>query len=101
MKEAGIGNSSQKSEKLTHFSGMRFDYVVTMCDRAKLAITGSIPEGTNRIYRNFASLPEIRKNKAENLADFRTLRDEIDLWLTEIFPDCPDQRNGKKGENKQ
>jgi arsenate reductase len=96
MKEAGIDIFSRKSKKLTHFSGMRFDYVVTMCDRAKLAITGSIPEGVNIIHRNFASPPEIRKNTAENLADFRTLRDEIDLWLTEIFPDCPDQRSGKR-----
>jgi len=26
------------------------------------------------------------------LADFRVLRDDIDAWLTEIFPDCPDNR---------
>jgi len=96
MKEAGIDISSQKSKKLTHFSGMRFDYVVTLCNRARLAITGSIPKGANIIHRDFVSPSEIRNNKAENLADFRTLRNEIDLWLTGIFPDCPDQRRGGK-----
>ena len=94
MKEAGIDISSQKSKKLTHFNGIRFDYVITMCDRAKLAVTRSIPEGVTVIHRGFVSPSEIRKNKAEILADFRLLRDDIDSWLTVIFPDCPDRRQG-------
>jgi arsenate reductase len=92
MKEAGIDISSQKSKKLGEFTGTRFDYVITMCDRAKLAVTGSIPEGVTVIHQGFVSPSEIRKNKAEILADFRLLRDNIDSWLTGIFPDCP--RNG-------
>ena len=90
MKEAGIDISSRKSKKLTVFSGTRFDYVVTLCDRAKLAVSGSIPEGATVLHRGFVSPSEIRKNKAEILADFRTLRDEIGTWLAEIFPDCMD-----------
>ena len=44
MKEAGIDISSQKSKKLSHFSGTRFDFVITLCDRAKGAVHGSIPQ---------------------------------------------------------
>ena len=88
MKEAGIDISKQKSSKLSYFSGIRFDYVITMCDRAKLAVSGSIPEGETTIHRGFVSPSEIRKNKAEILSDFRALRDDIDSWLMEIFPDC-------------
>jgi arsenate reductase len=91
MKEAGIDLSFQKSKKLGQFTGTRFDYVITMCDRAKLAVKGSIPEGVTVIHQDFVSPSEIRKNKAEILADFRTLRDDIDTWLTGIFPDCPER----------
>jgi len=92
MKETGIDISSQKSRKLTDFTKTRFDYVITMCEGAKQAVTGAIPEGGTTIHRGFVSPSEIRKNKAEILADFRALRNNIDSWLTEIFPDC-----GKKG----
>jgi arsenate reductase len=95
MKEAGIDISSQKSKKLGQFTGTRFDFVITMCDRAKLAVTGSIPEGVTVIHQGFVSPSEIRKNKAEILADFRLLRDDIDSWLTGIFPDCPDNVQDK------
>jgi len=100
MKEAGIDISAQKSKKLTHFTGIRFDYVITMCDRAKLAASGSIPEGETSIHRGFVSPSEIRENTAEILADFRALRDDIDSWLTEIFPDCPENRNDNPGSIK-
>ena len=92
MKEHGMDISSQRSKKLHDITGIRFDYVVTMCDRANLAIAGSIPEGAHRIHRNFVSPSEIRKDKAGTLADFRSLREEIDAWLRDIFPDCPENK---------
>jgi arsenate reductase len=89
MKELGIDISTQKSKKLSQFTGTRFDYVITMCDRAKLALSGSIPEGETIIHLGFVSPSEIRKDKTEVFADFRALRDNIDSWLSEIFPDYP------------
>jgi len=97
MKEMGIDISAQKSKQLSQFSGTRFDYVITMCDRAKLAVPRSIPKGETMIHRGFVSPLDIRKNKEEILADFRALRDDIDAWLTEIFPDCPDNRKYARG----
>jgi protein-tyrosine-phosphatase len=94
MKEAGIDISSQKSKKLASFTGTRFDYVITLCDPVKPAAAGSVPEGGAMLHRGFVSPSEIRKNKDEILVDFRTLRDDIDSWLTGIFPDCPGNRNG-------
>jgi len=90
MKEIGIDISSQKSKKLESFNGTRFDYVVTLCDWVKQAVAGSIPEGVTMIHRGFVSPSEIRNDKAEILADFRRLRNNINDWITEIFPDCPD-----------
>jgi arsenate reductase len=94
MKEVGIDVSSQKSKQLAHFSGTRFNYVITMCDRAKAAVPKSIPKGKTIIHRGFVSPSDIQENKAQILADFRALRDDIDAWITEIFPDCPDNRSG-------
>lgn len=100
MKEHGIDITSQRSKQLHDMCGIRFDYVVTMCDRANLAIAGSIPEGAHRIHRNFVSPSEIRKDKAETLADFRALRDAIDRWLSDIFPDCPENRAAREKKNE-
>ncbi|MFA4861461.1 arsenate reductase ArsC [Methanoregula sp.] len=90
MREIGIDISSQRSKKLEIFHGVHFDYVITMCDGVKQAVTGSIPEGATILHRTFVSPSETRKDKAEILADFRKLRDKINDWLGEIFPDCPD-----------
>ena len=97
MKEAGIDISSQKSKKLSHFCNTRFNFVITMCDRAKVAVHGSIPHGDIMIHRGFISPSEIRESNAEILEDFRVLRDDINSWLTEIFPDCPDIRSDRQG----
>nr|WP_319376225.1 arsenate reductase ArsC [uncultured Methanoregula sp.] len=87
MKEVGIDISSQKSRRLADYNGVRFDYVVTMCDGVKTAVAGSIPEGVTMIHRGFVSPSEIRKDKDLVLADFRKLRNSINDWLSELFPD--------------
>ena len=94
MKEAGIDISFQRSKKLSNFNGTRFDYVITMDDHVKPAVIGQIPEGATMIHRDFVSPSEIQKNKDEILADFRMLRDDIDLWLTGIFSDCARNNSG-------
>jgi arsenate reductase (thioredoxin) len=92
MKEAGIDISRQRSKKLSVFAGTRFDYVVTLCDLAKQAVVGSIPAGETVLHHGFVSPSEIRRNKADILADFRTLRDEIDTWLSGQFPGYPPRK---------
>ena len=92
MKEAGIDISAQKSKQLTQFTTTRFNYVITMCDRAKAAVPRSIPKGETTIHRGFESPSDIQENKEEILGNFRALRDDINTWLTEIFPECPDIR---------
>lgn len=100
MREAGIDISSQKSKSLSAFPAMKFDYVVTMCDHAKLAATDAIPGGGTRIHRGFVSPSEVRENKDLVLAEFRVLREDIDTWLTEIFPDCPGMQEMREPETK-
>jgi len=95
MKEIGIDISHQRGKTLNLFTGKTFTYVITLCDHARLAASASLPAGLYRSHRAFVSPSELRKNKSEILADFRTLRNDINDWLTEIFPDCPDSEYGK------
>jgi arsenate reductase len=88
MQEIGIDISSARSRSLTGFTGKNFDYVITLCDQARLAAPDSLPTGTHTIHQGFTSPSEVRKNKNEILLDFRKLRDEINIWLLELFPDC-------------
>jgi len=89
MQEIGVDMSQARSKSLTVFAGKKFDHVVTLCDQARLAASNTLPRGTYNIHQGFISPSEIRKNKSEILGDFRKLRDEINIWLQEIFPDCP------------
>jgi arsenate reductase (thioredoxin) len=88
MQEIGIDISSARSRSLTGFAGKNFDYVITLCDQARLAASDTLPRGTHAIHQGFVSPSEVRKNKNEILQDFRKLRDEINTWLLELFPDC-------------
>jgi arsenate reductase len=91
MKEIGIDISHQKGKSLNGFTGKTFTYVITLCDHARSALSGSLPAGLYVNHRAFTSPSELRKNKAVILAEYRGLRDEINGWLTELFPDCPDR----------
>ena len=94
MKEAGIDISKHQSKKIGTFAKVRFDYLITLCDRAKQAGAGILPPAGKTIHRAFDSPSEIRKNKNEILADFRVLRDEMGGWLDETFPDCTEAGAG-------
>ena len=87
MKEAGIDISRQRSKSLASFSQRKFEYVITLCDQVARAASSVIPQGASAYHRGFVSPSEIRKNKDEIIADYRRLRDDIDAWLKEIFPD--------------
>ena len=89
MREIGIDISGQQSKSLSLFSGRTFTYVNTMCDHARLALSSSLPTGIYTNHHSFTSPSELRKNRNDILADYRKLREEINTWLSELFPDCP------------
>ena len=95
MREIGIDISHQRGKSLNLFSGRRFTYMITLCDHARLALAGSLPVGLYINHHAFISPSEIRRNKADLLDEYRILRDDINSWLTELFPDCPDSHPGQ------
>jgi len=73
MNEIGIDISQHRSKALEEFSGERFDYVITVCDRAKQQCP--VFPGATPIHWGFDDPAEApQEQQAET---FRRVRDEI------------------------
>ena len=73
MKESGIDVSTQTSKDVLQFAGQKFDYVITVCDRAKQqcpVFPGAVP-----IHWGFDDPAEA--DTSRQLETFRRVRDEI------------------------
>jgi arsenate reductase (thioredoxin) len=76
MGELGIDISRQRSKSLDEFVSEKFDFVITLCDRA----AESCPVffgGTRRMHMGFADPSAVRGSEEEKLSFFRQLRDQI------------------------
>lgn len=73
MKEAGIDISTHTSRDLTQFLGQTFDYVITVCDRARQQCP--IFPGSTPIHWGFDDPAEA--DTPRQLETFRRVRDEI------------------------
>ena len=73
MKEIGIDVSRQASKDLKQFLNQKFDYVITVCDRAKQQCP--IFPGAEPIHWGFDDPAEAPPDK--ELRTFRRVRDEI------------------------
>ncbi len=97
MGEAGLNISLQRSKHLDELKGMRFDYVITVCDKAHDACP-IFPGKTKVIHVGFDDPPRLAKTaktEAEALGHYRRVREEIRqfiaplpqrLLLTEVTP---------------
>jgi len=83
MKMAGIDISNQRSKSIEEFRGELFDYVVTLCDRAR----SSCPffPGKKVLHRSFDDPAGARGNHDDVLQEFLKVRDEIKAWIDETF----------------
>jgi arsenate reductase len=83
MEEIGIDISSSRSKNMREFMDTQFDYVITVCDRAKESCP-YFPGGT-LIHKGFKDPSELSGGEEEILNEFRKSREGIKTWLTEIF----------------
>lgn len=80
MREVGIDISGHRSKTLDEFRGQRFDYVITVCDRANEACP-VFPSDTQRIHWGFED-PSIAADTDEHrLRAFRNVREGIQQRL--------------------
>lgn len=86
MAEAGIDISAQKSKSIESLENMEFDYVVTLCDHAKVSCP-FFPATTRLMHRGFDDPPKLAENasdEAEAMAHYRRVRDEIRAFVEKM-----------------
>lgn len=84
MREIGVDISSHRSKSLNEFKGVKFDYVVTVCDRARESCP-IFPSGARRLHRGFEDPDKVVGTEEEKIAAFRRVRDEIKGWIMKTF----------------
>jgi arsenate reductase len=77
MREVGIDISAQRSKDVTSYANEKFDYVITVCDRAKQECP--VFPGAEPVHWGFDDPADAREDK--QLAIFRRVRDEIQQRL--------------------
>jgi arsenate reductase len=80
MAEIGIDISGHRSKSVDEFTGQQFDYVLTVCDKAK-EICPIFPGNTVTVHRSFEDPAARQGSEEERLAAFRRVRDQIRGYL--------------------
>ena len=76
MAEVGVDITEQRSKPVDQMTGEQFDYVITVCDRAREACP-VFPGRANRLHWSFDDPAEAEGSEQERLEVFRRTRDEI------------------------
>jgi arsenate reductase len=80
MSELGIDISAHVSETIDRYLGERWDWVVTVCDRARETCP-FVPGARRSLHWSFDDPSEATGSDEERLAVFRRIRDEIDARI--------------------
>jgi arsenate reductase len=76
MAEVGVDISQHQSKAMEVYLGQPFDFVITVCDRAKESCP-VWPSARERIHWSFDDPADAVGNEEERLAVFRRVRDEL------------------------
>ena len=87
MADVGIDISDARSKHLDEFIADRFDYVITVCDRARETCP-VFPGEPQRIHWSFPDPAAVEGTEEERLRAFRRVRDELTqrlrVWITAV-----------------
>lgn len=84
LAETGIDISKNRSKGIEEFQGMKFDYVVTVCDNAKETCP-FFPGGREYLHKSFDDPSGFEGEDDIKLIIFRKVRDEIKDWVKKTF----------------
>jgi arsenate reductase len=84
MSDIGIDISNHRSKSIEEFRGVKFDYVVTVCDHARESCP-FFPGGKTYLHQEFKDPSELKVDENEIIDGFRKVRDEIKKWIEETF----------------
>lgn len=85
MQELGIDISMSKPKSVDEFirPGMEYDYVVTLCDEA--ARECPFLPAVHQVHKPFSDSARFYGTEEEQLANMRSLRDQISNWIDDFF----------------
>jgi arsenate reductase len=89
----GIDVSAARSKSVTQFLGQSFDYVITVCDRARESCP-VFPGGAESLHWGFDDPAEATGNESERLAVFERVLGEISARLRTFAPAALRERDG-------
>ncbi len=89
MSEVGIDIAHNRSKSVDEFAGQQFDFVITVCDRAKESCP-VFPGTGERLHYAFAD--PAAEPPPHQLAAFRRVRDEIARWLDDFLAETQAHR---------
>lgn len=84
MREAGVDLSKQRSKSVDEFRGMKFDYVITVCDDARETCP-FFPTAKKYAHKSFENPAEPMADREDITESFRHVRDEIRGWVRNTF----------------
>lgn len=76
MKEDGVDISRQRSNNVREYTGISFDFVITVCDNAKERCP-IFPSTAKQLHQNFDDPAKATGTDTEVMNAFRKVRDEI------------------------
>jgi arsenate reductase (thioredoxin) len=85
LANVGIDASATRSKSVTEFLGQSFDYVVTVCDRARESCP-VFPGGAESLHWGFDDPAEATGSEDERLAVFERVLKEISARLRTFAP---------------
>jgi arsenate reductase len=87
MAEAGIDISKQKSKDISSLVDIEFDFIVTLCDKARESCP-FFPSKARLLHRGFEDPPKLAQyadNEEEAMSHYLRVRDEIRTFVDK-FP---------------
>jgi len=90
MRDIGIDVSAQRSQHVDEFAGMRFDYVITVCDDAA-EVCPVFPGGGQRIHWTVEDPSDTYARGGTLLEAFRAARDDLRWRVEEFVVETADQ----------
>jgi arsenate reductase len=88
MRESGVDISGHRSKHLNEFLGVRFDHVITVCDRAKEACP-IVPGARTMLHWSFDDPAAAEGSQEDRRAVFRRVREEIGGQIRKFLADAP------------
>jgi arsenate reductase len=85
LDKVGIDISGARSKSVAEFLGQRFDYVITVCDRAR-ATCPVFPGGSETLHWGLDDPAEVTGTEAERRAVFDRVLKEISGRLHSFVP---------------